>query len=483
MTETEKNETSGQEEAPSEPVISNTTYRQIVLALILAIPSIAPGMTFGYSAVSLDSIPANLSQESWFASLAWIATPVGCLASGPIMDNWGRRPALLLINIVGFCGWILLAYASTTLSLYTGRILTGASIGFASAPSSVYVAECIASNSLQLRGILLTWPTVALSTGILLVYIMGSLLRFTVVAGLGAIISVASFFCILFFIPESPAWLLLKGRREDAEVAQRRLGLGKPLSESRVESGEASTSTKLLPSQSELTWSTAWEELKKPEAYKPLTIVIFFFLFQQFSGVLVVINYLVEIVRISGFVLLNPYFVTVVAGFIILICACSVSFLLPKFGVKGLSTISGVGIAISWLIIGLYIFIRRTWLVELQYSLFNLIPLCGIILNVVSSSIGFYPLPFAILGEIFPPKIKGVASGIATCVAYLFSFIAVKTFIYLQLHFYSAVIFFYAVMAAFGVIHVNLFLPETTGKSLQEIVKHFSATKSGYEKI
>lgn len=459
------------EDAPSK---EESLSRQIFLSLVLIIPTIAPGMSMGYSAIALDQLPLTISQASWFASLVYIGAPIGCLLSGPILDKLGRKPALILIGLVGLGGWLLITYSLTITNLFIGRFLTGLSEGLSANPAAIYIAESIMVHNIKLRGSLTTWNTVARTFGILQVYFMGSLLRYRKVAGMAAIFSGLGVLLIAFIIPESPTWLNSKGRRGDAEWAAKRLRLGPPTTQTEPTSrGDTEAGSS---GAQDISTTNIFKEFAKPEAYKPLIIITFFFLFQQFSAVNVIITYMVDFVRSSGFHILNAYFITVVAGLIMFASTISISFILPHTGVKPLAAASGIGIAISMGVIGIYLLFEKAPVINFEWGFFNLIPLAALVLNVVASSVGFIPIPYLMLGEMFPVQVKGMAAGIATCLAYIFGFLAVKTYPTLHILLGNGIFFFYGLVAALGTAHIMAYLPETKGKSLEEIIREFASS-------
>lgn len=116
---------------------------------------------------------------SILASIASVATPFGCFLSGPISDKFGRRTALIWINIVGLIGWIVIAIAyhfpeKQYSILLLGRVITGLSTGLSSMPASVYMAEV---SSSKLRGVFTTWSAIFFSLGVLVVYGLGYFMK------------------------------------------------------------------------------------------------------------------------------------------------------------------------------------------------------------------------------------------------------------------------------------------------------------------
>ncbi|KAL1122213.1 hypothetical protein AAG570_003618 [Ranatra chinensis] len=435
-------------------------------------------MSLGFSAIALGQLRLNVNEASWFASVTAMSYPLGSILIGPVMDKLGRRPALLSIDVLSFFGWLMLSVHTTSPSiakLIIGRVLTGIAGGLASVPASVYSAECLSPGSLSIRSSLVTWSTVALSAGIFLVYGLGSLMPYYAVGSIATLFSITSLILVAIFIPESPAWLTSKGRLGDAEWSQKELNLVTTPSTSERTEAEDSEDGSPLPHEPPLPPPRTLQEMLRPEAYKPLLIMIFFFFFQQFSGVYVLLAYTVDVVRSADVVTVNPYLVTALGGTIILVVSLLASLIYPKTGVRAIATVSGAGMAATMLFLGLFHAFRDDWSRVPTLYFLNWIPFFVILGNIALSTLGFLILPWSMLGEVFPLNVKGLAAGIATCFGFLFSFAAVKLYPYLRLGLgVSGMFFFFGTMAVFGTIFVVFFLPETKGKTLEEIVEGFS---------
>lgn len=391
------------------------------------------------------------------------------------MDRFGRKPSLISSNIIGLIGWLFLSIRVGELSLtklYIGRFITGISAGMTSAPAAAYATECLSVENAELRTILITWSTVALSIGILFSYVMGSLLAYYKVASLAVLISIFAFIMVAIFIPESPDWLRSKGRNGDADWAQKQLKIRAPAKSTEGTSAKPSTAdSEATP----LSFMDSVREFKKPEAYKPLLIMICFFFFQQFSGVYILIAYMVDVTRIAGIVLLNPYFITVVGGTLILIVSIGASFVYPKTSVRAIATISGFGMAASMLFIAIYLTVRRSWLIGPSYSFLNFLPLLALLCNIVSSTIGFLILPWSMMSDVFPLQVKGLASGLTTALGYIFCFIAIKMFPAVNMALGNAgTFYFFGIMSALGSFFIISFLPETRGKTLEQVLESWN---------
>uniref|UniRef100_A0A1B6MHK8 Major facilitator superfamily (MFS) profile domain-containing protein n=1 Tax=Graphocephala atropunctata TaxID=36148 RepID=A0A1B6MHK8_9HEMI len=462
-------------ESKAEPE-NDSISRQLFLGMVVVLPSIAPGMAIGYSATNLDSIPITISNGSWFASIVFLGIAVGCSLINPVMERFGRKPSLISSSIIGLVGWLFLSIRAgppSLTKLYIGRFITGISAGMTSAPAAAYATECLSVENAELRAILITWSTVAMSVGILFSYVMGALMAYYKVASLAVLISVFAFIMVAIFIPESPSWLQSKGRTGDAEWAQKQLKI-KPSSKP-AEGSTSKTTSSDSGAQAQLSFIDSLKEFKKPEAYKPLMIMILFFFFQQFSGVYILITYMVDITRIAGIILFNPYFITVVGGTLILLVSVGASFVYPKTSVRAIACISGFGMAGSMLFLGLYITVRRSWLIGPSYSFMNFFPLLALLCNIISSTIGFLILPWSMIGDVFPLQVKGLASGVTTSLGYIFSFIAIKMFPSFSIALGSAgTFYFFGIMSVLGTMFVYTFLPETRGKTLEEVLDGWS---------
>ena len=117
---------------------------QLLISLVAASSTFSSGMSLGYSAIALPELQRrngtdvlDPDQASWFASIASIATPLGCLLCGPLLDKFGRRVALLALNVPFLLGWVTLALCPSPVStpvLYLGRVFTGLGTGMSSIP-------------------------------------------------------------------------------------------------------------------------------------------------------------------------------------------------------------------------------------------------------------------------------------------------------------------------------------------------------------
>lgn len=460
-----------------------STWKQVILALVAYSASLAPSMSIGFSAVAIPALisdevaPLTMSQASWFASIASIATPLGCLISGPTSDRLGRKSVLLMVNLITFIGWITIAVAmdlkdARYATLIVGRLLTGFSTGFASMPPVVYMSEV---STPRLRGVFTTANGVFFAIGILTVYVFGAIFPAScgTVAVLTAILPCISMVLVTFILPETPQWLVTNNRIDEASTNMQRIyGYTEYTPEiyndiqdliQRREANKVTlkTSTENLSKKLQ----KFIEPFRRPTCYKPFLIVQTFFFFQQFTGTFVIVFYAIDIVEEAG-VQINSYIAIVLIAFVRFLGAVLVSFISRNYGRRPISLISGVGMTFTMCLLAVYL--------HQQWQGVSWLPFACLMVYFFTSTLGFITMPFALAAECFPAEIKGTVTGVITCFAYLFNFIVVKIYPSLIVGIGAFGTFmFYGLFSAAGTLFVYFLLPETKGKTLAEIEEYF----------
>jgi hypothetical protein len=326
------------------------------------------------------------------------------------------------------------------------------------------------------------------SLGIVTVYTLGALFQdnWRLVAGVCCVFPAVSIVAVWATLPESPVWLLSRGRVREAEASIRYIRsvrTGEPLPESLQHELDA-----MMPSSERLDRSSRWKDtvafLKRPEAYKPLLIFNAFFFFQQFSGIFVVIMYAVTIVREMG-VHVDGYLVTVLIGVSRLVMSVVISYASRRCGRRLLCNISGVGMTLSSGVLAAFLGLVHDGHISREAAVaYGWIPITALLLSVLTGNLGFLTLPFAMLGEVFPAKIRGWACGVTTFVATVYSFLAIKLFPEMrQWMGYHNVFTLYTAVVAIGTVTMYVCLPETHGKTLQEIEEVFRSGDTAAKKL
>jgi MFS family permease len=210
-------------------------------------------------------------------------------------------------------------------------------------------------------------------------------------------------------------------------------------------------------------------EFKKPELYKPFLIMISFFAIQQFSGIFVIFIYAAQF-SIEAGVVMDEFLAAVIIGVIRCATTLFIAFVSDKFGRKPLVISSGMGMFVC--MSGLAMCAKF----PLNETSFNWFPAVLVFTYIFFGTLGILTLPFSMIAEMYPQKTRGFAVGITSTVFFILIFIVVKTFTSIFEYFGSVIVFsFYAFAAFVGIVFGIFVLPETKGKSLQEIEDYFKS--------
>lgn len=441
------------------------TFYQLQMCALANLSVMGPSMGFGYSAVALPPLQSpnsefhiNENQASWIASAAAIAIPFGCMITSFAMRR-GRKTSLLIISAVSIIGWLTIYLSTNIEQIIIGRIISGVATGLATVPTTVYAAEI---SSAKWRSTVVTWTSIAIATGVLIVYIFGFIFpeNWRMVALLCSIFPLISLVLTAIFMPESPVWLREKGKIAEAErILKKFRGVPQELP---------------LPAEDAAEFEVKHQKKKKNllkhilrrSALIPAFILLGYFFFQQFSGIFAVVYYAVQISKDSG-VKIDNHLNAILIGLTRLIGAILVAWVSRRLGRRPLSIVSGAGMTLSIGSLSLYLFLHDRGYVASDE---NLLPVICLIAYIFMSTLGFLVLPFAMVGELYPSKVKDVLSGLTTCIAYIFSFISVKAYPDMTKIMGKHGIFcFYALVSLLGTFFIVFFLPETRGKTMGEI--------------
>ncbi|KAJ9581552.1 hypothetical protein L9F63_023272, partial [Diploptera punctata] len=202
-----------------------SALKQVLAAFIANLGTINTGLVFGFSAVAIPQLEEPTSfikvDEDQNPSLSSLSTPFGCLLGGYLMDVIGRKRTLIITEIPLIVGWFLISFSTCVEMIYVGRLLVGLGSGMVGAPARVYTGEVTQPH---LRGMLSALASVGVSLGVLIEYALGSLVTWTVLAGISAAIPIIALIFIML-MPETPNWLLTHGYPAEAKAALQKFRL------------------------------------------------------------------------------------------------------------------------------------------------------------------------------------------------------------------------------------------------------------------
>ncbi|CAH0693826.1 unnamed protein product [Chilo suppressalis] len=448
--------------------------RQIVAAFIVNLGTINTGMAFGFSATALPQLKSNTSsihitddQASWIASLSAAGTPMGCIVSGYLMDAIGRRLTLILTEIPLISGWVLIASAQNVPMLYIGRLLIGFGSGMVGAPARVYTAEV---SQPHLRGMLGALASVGVSSGVLVQYVIGSATTWNVLAGISVVVPVLSLLGMLM-LPETPNYLLTNDKVDKAQASLKKMrGSTYNVNEEiqRMITFKEKNCVEPLKSPREII-----KALLSPSALKPFSILAVYFFLYQWCGVNTITFYAVEVFEASG-AALDKYWLTIAMGIIRVIFTVVGCILCRRCGRRPLTFVSAIGCGTTMITLAVYMYFVHYWRENNIPPCHSWIPVASIFIFTISCTLGYLIVPWVMIGEVYPTQVRGIVGGLTTCAAHLSVFSVVKTFPLLKhlLNDYGTFAL-YGTMSIAGTVFYYFFLPETKGRTLQEIEDYF----------
>lgn len=385
-----------------------------------------------------------------------LAALAGGIIGGPLVDYIGRRRTILFTAPPFFIGWILIATAHVVHLVLAGRAICGLCVGVGSLAFPVYLGETIQP---EVRGTLGLFPTAIGNIGILVCYVAGKYLDWSYLAYLGAVLPIP-FFILMLMIPETPRWYITQGRNDEARKALQWLR-GK---NAKIENEMRDIA--MSDTENETTDSTV-KELFSKKYVKSISICLGLMAFQQLSGINAVIFYTVQIFKMSGSSV-DEHLSTIIVGVVNFGSTFVATALIDRVGRKVLLYFSSVTMIVTLIILGTFFYVRDIF--NMDVSSLGWLPLTSVMLYLLGFSLGFGPIPWLMMGEILPAKIRGPSASICTAFNWLCTFTVTKTF-----HNILEGIGPYGTFWLFGCIcFVGLFfvvicVPETRGKSLEQI--------------
>ncbi len=463
------------------PGIKNSKY----LIVITAVASFG-GLLFGFDIAVISGVlpfvknqfSFSAAQEGWFVSSALIGCIVGVAFSGELSDRFGRKKMLVLSGILFFFSALGCTLMPSSFWIVASRMIGGIGIGVASIIVPLYISE-IAPPAI--RGRLVTCYQLAITVGILCAYLTNAgllnfslshhempatgLLNFLYVQevwrGMFSILLLPSllFLIGLVLVPESPRWLVLKGRNEEAISI-----LAKIINDRQRASNDVADIRENLKSE-----KGTYKELLEPGMRKALLIGLLLPFLSQFSGINAIIYYGPTILHNAGITMSNSLLSQILFGCAIVLFTFIAIWKVDKLGRRRLYIVGTLGATISLFLTGLCFYLGYTsgfWL------------LVCVLLFLASFAFSIGPLKFVVASEIFPNKIRGRAMALSIMVMWIADTIVGQlTPISLSELGTAGTFWFFSFFCLAGFFVILKMLPETKGKSLEQIQEFWKGRK------
>ena len=463
----------------------NTLGYVIFMAVVAAIG----GILFGYDTAVISGTTEIVKnqfalsdiKEGWYVGCALIGSIAGVLVAGSLSDYLGRKLTMLISAALFSISAIGCAVCGSFDGLVAYRIIGGIGIGIVSIVSPIYISEV---SPAKIRGTLVSLYQLAVTVGFLIAYLVNWLIDSNIDPSLALntadltlwekimhteawrgmlgseTIPALLFFFVIFFIPESPKWLIVNGKLDKASAV-----LGK------IYASEAEVKEEIEVTNASLKGETKgkWSDLLKPGILLAVIVGSAIAILGQFMGVNAVLYYGPKIFSEAGFD--NPMFSTVLVGVVNCVTTVLAVFIIDRVGRKQLIYWGVSGMIICLLAIGIYF----AWGSAL--GLGNGFMLTFFLAYVFCCAISISAIVFVLLSEMYPNSVRGRAMSIAGFALWIGTYLIGQLTPVLLGWSQAGTFFIFAAMCVPYMLIMWKIVPETTGKTLEEIEAYWNNRK------
>lgn len=440
--------------------------------LFIALSEALGGLLFGYDTAVISGAIGNLTEyfqltsveTGWAISSALVGCLIGAFFSDYLSNRFGRKITMLITAILFILNSIGTALPNSFTMFVLFRIVGGIGVGIASMVVPMYIAEIAPPKR---RGALVGNYQLAIVIGIVVVYFVNYFIALQGDAhwnlNMGwrwmfgsEIIPSLLFLVFIFLIPESPRWLFLKGKNQEAMAVLQKIN---------TEEEVAQVQTEIQNSLHEED-KNQWKHLVNPIFKKALLVGIGLSILQQLTGINAILYYAPEIFKSLGSAADVSLLETSTLGVVNLIFTLLAIRLVDKMGRKPLLYMGSIGMTIALAAVGLFIY----------YNALGNWVLPFLLLFMASFSISWGPIVWVLLSEIFPNKIRSLALAISVFIQWIANFVVTQVFPslvenqWLKTHFNGAFPFYlFSIICLISLLFVWKNVPETKNKSLEQM--------------
>ncbi|XP_019089378.1 PREDICTED: LOW QUALITY PROTEIN: sugar transporter ERD6-like 15 [Camelina sativa] len=446
--------------------ISNASTRPFVFALTtVSCSAYTFGCIYGYTAPTQTSIVKDLNLSiadfSFFGSILMVGLILGALICGKLTDLVGRVYTIWITNILFVIGWFAIAFATGVWLLDLGRLLQGISIGISSYLGPIYISEIAPRN---LRGAASSLAQSFAGVGISVFYALGTVVAWRNLAILGCIPSLMVM-PLLFFIPESPRWLAKVGR--ETEVKAVLLSLRGATSDVSDEAAEILDNTEHVKQQQDIDEHGFFKLFQRKYVFS-LTIGVVLIALPQLGGLSSYSFYTGSIFTSTG---VSSHFGFISTSVVQLFGGILGTVLVDVSGRRTLLLVSQAGMFLGCLATAISLFLKENNCWETGTPVLALI---SVTVYFGSYGSGMATIPWIIASEIYPVDVKGAAGTLCNLVSSISSLLVAFSFGFLLQWSSTGTFMMFATVIGLGFVFTAKLVPETKGKSLEEIQSLFT---------
>jgi len=445
--------------------------------LFITLAAALGGFLFGYDTAVISGTIAlvksqfslNTAMEGWFVSSALVGCISGVAFAGELSDRFGRKKSLIFSGLMFSISVVGCALSASHAELIIFRLIGGIGVGVASMLSPMYISEVSPAG---IRGRMVALYQFAITLGILCAYFANAimlnlsksltgldpaglwhkLLVSEVWRGMFAseFIPAVLFFLIMFFIPSSPRWLLSKNREQEAgRVLQK-------INEKEFADKELRYIRESLAKEEKGSWKVLFKRGIRLALFAGMGLAIL----SQFTGINAIIYYGPRIMEETGLQLSDALGGQVIIGFVNVLATVVAILRIDKFGRKRLMMGGIAGMFLSLIIVGILFMTGATQ---------GILVLVFILTFIASFAIGYGPVIWVLLSEIYPTRVRGRAMSVATMSVWVGNAIVGQLVPWMLEALSPSITFFIFALCCIPVPLILKKLPETKGLSLEEI--------------
>lgn len=420
-----------------------------------ALPQILPEYPEYSNATALSSPGFIVTEQeaALLSSIVNIGAVIAAIPTGFLADKFGRKKVTLSLTLPFFISYILIIFARDALTIMIARFLGGIGSGAISVLAPMYIGEI---GEAQLRGRFGSYFELFVCCGVAFTCIVGAVFNWSNLA------LTLAFACLIFgasfaFMPESPLYLV---RREDIQGAKKVLH--------RLRGPKFDVTDELNAIQDEIEELNAnkpsFKEIIQSKAnIRAMISVVGVVSFLELCGINAIVFYAETIFKSNS--MISPSATAIIMNLVPVIVTCFSSIVVEKAGRRVYLMLSSTGMGLGLIVLGVYFQMKNANQINN-----DLIPLASIIFYMMCFSIGYGPILWMLLSELFAPNIKGVATGVVIFLTWTLSFLVTYAFPLICTSYGENVAFYIcAGCMAMATTFVYFVVPETRGKSLSEI--------------